>query len=210
MAMVKHDDFLNFIKSRRSAKRLRLSPISEEIIEEILDVATSAPSAHNAQPWRFIVITNQNVKLRLAEAMAQAWQGDLLKDGLSSEEVKKIINTSIERTMNASVLIMACLTMDDMDKYFDERRKRAEYLMAVQSVSAAMQNLLLAVHAKGLGACWRCAPLFCTDCVREILRIPKSFDPQALIEIGSRTERLKRSTRKPLKDVIRYNGWNLD
>ncbi|NWG09504.1 MAG: nitroreductase family protein [Nitrososphaerales archaeon] len=210
MAMVKPNDFLNFIKSRRSAKRLRLSPIPREIVEDILAVATSAPSAHNAQPWRFIVITNQNVKLRLAEAMAQAWQGDLLKDGLSSEEVEKIINTSIERTMNASVLIIVCLTMDDMDKYFDERRKRAEYLMAVQSVSAAIQNLLLAVHAKNLGACWRCAPLFCTDYVREILRVPKSFDPQALIEIGSRTERLKRPTRKPLKDIIRYNGWNLD
>jgi len=208
--MIKHDDFLNFIKSRRSAKRLRLRPIPVEIVEDILAVATSAPSAHNAQPWRFIVITDQNLKLRLAEAMAQAWQVDLLKDGLSSEEVEKIINTSIERTMNASVLIIVCLTMDDMNKYSDERRKRAEYLMAVQSVSAAIQNLLLAVHANGLGACWRCAPLFCKDCVSKILEVPKNFDPQALIEIGGHTERLKMPTRKPLKDIFRYNGWGFN
>ncbi|MCP8315808.1 MAG: nitroreductase family protein [archaeon] len=97
--------------------------------------------------------------------------------------------------------------MKDMDKYKDDKRKNAEYLMAVQSVSAAIQNLLLATHAKGLGACWRCAPLFCMEAVREVLKIPNDFDPQALIEIGYPLEQPQMPPRKLLKSVICYNKW---
>ncbi|MGQ9468771.1 MAG: nitroreductase family protein [Nitrososphaerales archaeon] len=206
--MIEYSDFLSFIKSRRSMKRLKPDSISRNIIEEILDVAISAPSAHNAQPWRFVIIDDQKVKIKLAEAMAQAWQEDLLKDGLSKIEIERLIKASKERTISASVLIIACLTMEDMDRYPDDRRKNAEYLMAVQSVSAAIQNLLLATHAKGLGACWRCAPLFCMEAVREVLKIPDNFDPQALIEIGYPLEQTQTPPRKALKSVIRYNEWS--
>ncbi|MCP8307089.1 MAG: nitroreductase family protein [archaeon] len=205
--MIESHDFLKFIKSRRSIKRLKPDSISRKVIEEILDVAISAPSAHNAQPWRFIIIDDQKVKIKLAEAMAQAWQEDLLKDGLSRIEIERLIEVSKKRTINASILIITCLTMKDMDKYKDDKRKNAEYLMAVQSVSAAIQNLLLATHAKGLGACWRCAPLFCMEAVREVLKIPNDFDPQALIEIGYPLEQPQMPPRKLLKSVICYNKW---
>jgi F420 biosynthesis protein FbiB-like protein len=205
--MIGSNGFLKFIKSRRSIRRLKPGYIPREVIEEILDVAISAPSAHNAQPWRFIIIDDQKVKIELADAMAQAWQEDLSKDGLSRVEIEKLIEASKKRTMNSSVLIIPCLTMNDMDKYPDDRRKNAEYLMAVQSVSAAIQNLLLAVHAKGFGACWRCAPLFCSDTIRKVLKIPDNFDPQALIEIGYPLEQPKMPSRKPLKSLISYNKW---
>lgn len=205
--MIESNDFLKFIKSRRSMKRLKPDPIPRKALEEILDIAISAPSAHNAQPWHFIIIDDQKVKIKLAEVMAQAWQNDLLKDGLPRIEIERLIEASKERTINASILIIACLTMRDMDKYEDDRRKNAEYLMAVQSLSAAIQNLLLAIHAKRLGACWRCAPLFCMEAVREVLMIPSAFDPQALIEIGHPLEQPKMPPRKPLKSVICYNKW---
>jgi F420 biosynthesis protein FbiB-like protein len=205
--MIESNDFLKFIKSRRSVKRLKPGSISRNIVEEILDVAVSAPSAHNAQPWRFIIIDDEKVKIKLADAMAQAWQEDLSKNGLSRIEIEKLIEASKKRTINSSILIIPCLTMEDMYKYPDDRRKKAEYLMAVQSVSAAIENLLLAIHAKGLGACWRCAPLFCMEAVREVLKIPNEFDPQALIEIGYPLEQPKMPSRKPLKSLISYNKW---
>jgi F420 biosynthesis protein FbiB-like protein len=205
--MIESNDFLRFIKSRRSIKRLKPDPIPRKTIEEILDIAVSAPSAHNAQPWRFVIIDDQKVKIELAEAMAKAWQKDLLKDGLTRIEIERLIEASKERAKNASILIIACLTMEDMDKYEDDRRKNAEYLIAVQSLSAAIQNLLLAIHVKGLGACWRCAPLFCMEAVREVLKIPGAFDPQALIEIGHPLEQPKMPPRKPLKSVICHNKW---
>ncbi|MCP8317703.1 MAG: nitroreductase family protein, partial [archaeon] len=148
--MIESHELLNFIKSRRSIKRLKPDSISRDVIEEILDVAISAPSAHNVQPWRFVIVDDQKVKIELAEAMAKAWKEDLSKNGLSRIEIERLIELSKERTIKASILVITCLTMEDMDKYKDDRRKNAEYLMAVQSVSAAIQNLLLATHAKGL------------------------------------------------------------
>jgi nitroreductase len=59
-----------------------------------------------------------------------------------------------------------------MDSYPDERRRRAEYLMAVQSTAMAAQNLLLAAEQEGLGACVMCAPLFCPEIVANALHLP--------------------------------------
>ncbi len=57
-----------------------------------------------------------------------------------------------------------------MDNYGDPRRDQNEYVMAAQSAAMAGQNLLLAAHDAGLGACWMCAPLFCPDVVRDVAR----------------------------------------
>src|SRR5260221_7073878 len=74
--------------------------------------------------------------------------------------------------------------MADMDRYPDAKRSAAEHQMAVQSVAMAVQNLLLAAHAEGLGACWMCAPLFCGDAVRGSLDLPADWQPQALVTLG--------------------------
>jgi nitroreductase len=79
--------------------------------------------------------------------------------------------------------------------------------MGVQSVAAAVQNLLLAAYAEGLGTCWFCAPLFCQQSVKEILKLPKEFEPQALITVGYPAEKPKAPKRKPLKSIARKNYW---
>ena len=91
---------------------------------------------------------------------------------------------SLERLTQAPLLILACLSMEKMDIYPDEKRRRAEMDMAVQAIGAAIQNLLLTAHYRGLGACWMCAPLFCPDVVCETLGLPREFLPQAIITIG--------------------------
>jgi nitroreductase len=76
------------------------------------------------------------------------------------------------------------MTMADMDRYPDPKRRRAEWTMATQSLALAGQNLLLAAHAEGLGACWLCAPLFCPEVVRAALGLPEDWEPQAFISLG--------------------------
>ena len=56
-----------------------------------------------------------------------------------------------------------------------------ERIMAIQSVAASIENLLLAAHEAGLGACWMAAPLYCPDVVREVLQLPDDWEAQALI-----------------------------
>jgi len=67
--------------------------------------------------------------------------------------------------------------------------------------------MLLAAHALGLGACWFCAPLFCPDVVKKVLRLPSDLEPQALITLGFPAEEPKPPPRKPLSEVVRWNYW---
>ena len=200
-------EFIGLLKARRSIRRLRPDPVPRELLIEALDAARWAPSAHNAQPWRFVVVTDKHVKEELAKSMAEAWRRDLLADGVPEGKVRELTEASIERFTKAPVLVLACLSMEGMHEYPDERRRRAERIMAVQSVAAALQNLLLAAHALGLGACWYCAPLFCPDVVRRVLGLPEDLEPQALVALGFPAEEPEPPPRKPLSEVVRWERW---
>ncbi|MEM3040845.1 MAG: nitroreductase family protein [Nitrososphaerota archaeon] len=198
--------YIDFIKSRRSSKLLEPKDADINDLLTALEVAVSAPNAHNAQPWRFILIRNKETVLKLLEAMAEEWKRDLLSDGLEERKADVIIRESISRTLRASAVIVVCLSMSEMDKYRDERRMKCEYIMAVQSVAAACQNLLLALHALGYGACWRCGPLFAPESVRRVLGIPRNVEPQALIEVGGQGG-IRPMRRKPLSEVVFMERW---
>jgi F420 biosynthesis protein FbiB-like protein len=172
------------MRSRRSIRRYTAHPVPRALIEDLLESARWAPSAHNRQPWRFVVLTDSAARAQLAAAMAARLRADRLADGDSPEAVEADAARSQSRISAAPVVIGLCLTVAEMDRYPDERRARAEHLMAVQSVAMAAQNILLAAHANGLGACWLCAPLFCPDTVRETLNLPADWEPQALITLG--------------------------
>jgi F420 biosynthesis protein FbiB-like protein len=137
--------------------------------------------------------------------MAKAWAADMAKDGVSIEA--ETFKLRVERFANAPALVLACLSMEDMTKFPDEERKRCERDLAMQSLAAALQNLLLAAHAKGLGACWFCAPAFCKETVREVLEIPDEVEPEALIAIGYPTEEPTVPPKKQLGDYCFKDKW---
>ena len=182
------NDLLQLMQTRRSIRRFSDQPVSREVITQLLEAAHWGPSAHNRQPWRFVVLTANADKHALADAMAARLEADLRADGVSEEEVAKDTNRSRARITGASVVIVVCLTMSDMDTYPDPQRQAFEHQMAVQSVGMASQNLLLAAHAAGLGACWMCAPLFAADVVRDVLSLPDDFEPQGMIVLGKPAE----------------------
>jgi len=189
------------IQERRSIRRFDGSAIPPETLQRVLEAATTAPSAHNRQPWRFVIITALEDKRSLANVLGEELREDRLTDGDDPGQIEKDVTQSIERIAGAPVVVIACLSMEAMDFYPDERRKTAEYIMAVQSVSMAAQNLLLAAHAEGLGACWLCAPLFTKDEVREELNLPEGWDPQGLIILGYPADAGKDRPRRPIEEV---------
>lgn len=190
------------IHSRRSIRRYTAEPVPATLVEQLLTAAIWAPSAHNRQPWRFAVIQTDSAKQTLATAMGERLRVDRLADGDPAEAVEADAARSYARITSAPIVIAVCLTMADMDVYPDTRRKKAEYLMATQSVAMAVQNLLLAAHAEGLGACWMCAPLFCPDVVKGALDLPDDWEPQALITLGYPADAGKPASRKPVEAVI--------
>jgi len=200
-------NLLDVIRDRRSIKEYSSKEISKEVFSRILEAGRWAPSAHNAQPWRFIVIKDSVLKQKLAEDMAGRWDEDMSKNGISKERRESLIMASVKQFGSAPVVIIACLTMEDMDKYPDDQRKKIEYVMAVQSVATAIENILLAAHSEGLGSCWFCAPLFCPDVVRKTLKIPEHVDPQALITLGYPANKPNPPSRKPLEDIAYQDFW---
>jgi F420 biosynthesis protein FbiB-like protein len=182
-------------------RRYRPEPVPEDVLREVLAAAVYAPSAHNRQPWRFAVIREAEAKRGLAEAMGARLRADLTRDGAPAEVIEADAARSYDRLTAAPVLIVLCLSMVEMDVYPDARRAHLEWVMAAQSTAMAGQNLLLAAHALGLGACWMCAPLFCPEVVRAALSLPPDWEPQGVITLGyPAQERTK--TRKPLEEVV--------
>ena len=203
MVPVTESSFFHTLLSRRSIRRYEPRPVPEELIERILTAAIWAPSAHNRQPWRFVVIREAGTKVALATAMGDKLRRDLEADGAPESVIAKDVNRSYERITKAPMLVLICLSMAEMDRYPDELRQRNEWVMAAQSTAMAGQNLLLAAHALGLGACWMCAPLFCPATVVATLDLPPDWEPQGLITLGYPAER-KEKSRQPLETRVLY------
>jgi F420 biosynthesis protein FbiB-like protein len=200
-AASRRDGWYELAAGRRSIRRYGTAPVPAETLRRILSAACWAPSAHNRQPWRFAVLDEAAAKDRLARAMGERLQADRLADGDAADLVAADVARSRARISGAPVVVVVALDMEDMDRYPD-KRQRAEYLMAVQSTAMAVQNLLLAAHAEGLGACWMCAPLFCPEVVSAALDLPKGWEPQALVTMGGPANAGKPPMRHPVETVL--------
>ena len=196
-------DLHNFMRTRRSVRRFKSDPVPDSVIETILTTATFAPSAHNRQPWRFVVVANSFVRTKLADAMAHDFQRDLESDGIPLEKIQAQVKRSKDRIISAPVAILLCLDMSEMDRYPDKRRTKAEFRLTVQSVAAAGMQLLLAAHAEGLGAVWACWVLFAVETIQEVLELPKTWEPQALYFLGYPDGNPKEKILKVMKSVVR-------
>ena len=177
-------DLLKFLRARRSLRRYQRRPIPDGILEQLLEAAIWAPSAHNRQPWRFVIVSEKAQKEGLARAMGAKLRADLEADGLPEPVIEKDVGRSFERISTAPLLILLCMTVSDMDAYPDERRSASERTMAIQSTAMAGQNILLMASSLGLGACWICAPLFCPDLVGAALDLPPDWQAQGMITVG--------------------------
>ena len=181
-------DLLTALRSRRSIRRYTDRPVLPAVIDQLLEAATRAPSSHNSQPWRFVVITTASVKAELADRMGERLRADRLRAADRVETIDRDVSRSRDRITSAPAIIVVCLSTIGLDDHH-------ERLMAIQSVAASIQSLLLAAHEVGLGTCWMAAPLYCPDVVREVLRLSSDWDAQALITIGYPADEGKRRER---------------
>ena len=195
-------DLPTLIRNRRSVRQFQERPVTREQIEQILEAARWAPSPHGRQPWRFVVLTKPEIKRRLADQMGEDWQRNLEMDGQSADIVNIRREKSRQRILHAPALIIPCLYLEDLDSYPDAQRQADETTMAIQSIGAAIQNMLLMAYDLGLDSGWMCAPLFCPEVVCAALELDTRLIPQALIPIGYAAADPKRRERLPLDRLI--------
>lgn len=171
------------ILGRRSVRRFLPHPVPPSLVRELVSLAACAPAPHHSQPWRFVLLS-AGAREALAEAMGQAWRSDLQIDGAPADVAERLLARSRRRLLAAPVLLLACLELSAARPWPDERRRRAERDMFVQSLGAALQNLMLAAHSRGLGSCLMGAPLYCQEAVRQALGLPGQWEPAFLVELG--------------------------
>jgi F420 biosynthesis protein FbiB-like protein len=195
-------DLATLMRSRRSVRKYQVRPVARELLEQILEAARWAPSPHGRQPWRFVVLTRQELKIQLAERMGETWRHNLQMDGQPEEVVNTRMEKSRQRILNAPALIIPCLYLEDMDRYPDAKRQADETTMAIQSLGAAIQNMLLMAYDLGLDSGWMCAPLFCPEIVCDTLALDARLIPQALVTVGYIAAEPQRRERLPLSSLI--------
>lgn len=172
------------LRGRRSIRSYQERPVPDDLLDAIVGAACHAPSPHHSFPWRIAILTGAESKSRLSDAMAESWRADLAGDGIPAGDVEQEVARSRRRLTHSPLVLVGSVYFEPLDEYPDAARQQAETLMAAHSLGAALQNVMLAAHAHGLASCWMCAPVFCSDVVRDALGLNDGLIPHAIVTIG--------------------------
>lgn len=190
------DNFADLALTRRSIRKFEDKDIPLEEIEEFIRIAVSAPSGCNSQCWRFIAIKDKAVIQQIADAVINKVDEILsIKRHELSENYLLSKRKMVSFFTGAPVVVAVFMTkLEYYDSTFEDILKEQGYsdedimrLFAypdLLSIGAAVQNLLLAVHEKGYGACWMNEPAIAGDEIGRILGVPEDNKFISLIPIG--------------------------
>jgi coenzyme F420-0:L-glutamate ligase/coenzyme F420-1:gamma-L-glutamate ligase len=172
------------LEARRSIRTFLPEPVPRTDLDAMVTAACIAPAPHHSRPWRWVVLDGEPARLDLAVAMGAHWRVDLERDGVDTARIDELVGASVARLSAAPAALLGCLTWDGLDRYPDETRRRAEYGMALLSLGAAVENLMLAATDREYASCWVAAPIFCPETARDALALPQEWLPHALVLVG--------------------------
>jgi len=164
------------IETRRSVRAFTNEEVSEEEVQKLIDAARRAPSAGDIQSWEFVIVRDAKIKHKLSAA------------ALNQTFIKE-----------APVVIVVCA---------DEARSswgygsRGASLYCLQDTAAAIQNMLLAACALGLGTCWVGA--FHEDEVAKVVNVPIGVRPVAIIPVGHPAEKPRARLKRSINEIVHY------
>jgi nitroreductase len=172
-------DAIECIATRRSIRRFLKMPVDFETIMNIIEAGSLAPSSGNVQDWKFILVDNQDLKKEICE------------HSLGQECI-----------YNAAFLVVICSDPEQTELHYGLRGER---LYTVQNCAASAENMLLAAHALGIGGIWVGA--FDEEKMRELMDIPKSARPQAILAFGYPDEIPDHKRIKDLSIITYFNSY---
>ena len=197
---------LQALHARRTIRSFGAGGVARSAIEEAVRAACTAPAPHHTRPWAFSVLDTDPAKRALMGAMAAAWRDDLSRDGVAEVVIARRIARSDAVLGAAPALIVPWSRMDGAHGYPDGERADAERTMFLLSGGAAIQNLLLGLHAQGVASCWISSTLFCQEETRAVLDAPSGWTALGIVACGPMPEGGASRPRPPLQldDVLRW------
>ena len=203
-------DVKTAIRTRRSVRKYKTTPVPKEIVLELLEAANLAPSATNRQPWEFVVVSRSYLdrledilkeafRERVAgvseEAMRQAIKDLSLPEEESGDRLKSL-GRFYHTLGGAPVAVGVCLPREN-DPWVWKNN--------ISDSAAAIENLLLAAWDKGLGTCWMAGPLKArADVIATFLGVPPDRELVAIVTLGYPDHQ---PPMPPKKDVAKKTRW---
>ena len=172
------------ISARRTIRAFGPGGVPREAVEEAVRAACTAPAPHHTRPWAFTALDGEPAKRALLAAMAAAWREDLERDGVTEDVIARRIDRSDAVLGTAPVLIVPWIRFRGAHRYEDEERAHAEQEMFLLSGGAAIQSLLLALHAQGIASCWISSTLFCQEETRAVLSMDDEWFALGAVAAG--------------------------
>jgi len=183
--MVDGRTMLDLILKRQSDRSYSDKPVESEKIERIIEAGRIAPSACNAQPWKFIVVTDNDLRNKLSDAASAKLLG---------------MNSFVSQ---APLLIVVVREKANMSSRIGATVKDKDYSLI--DIGIASENICIQAAAEGLGSCmigW-----FDETQVKKLLGIPSSKRVELIITIGYTTKETREKRRKPLSETVSYNKY---
>jgi nitroreductase len=203
-------------------RRLKPDPVPDELVWKVLDAAIRAPSGGNTQPWRFLVIRDAETKRFIQERYRRGWdryvQANLkaaaeaavpMTDAEAAARAKMIGAAThlADHLHEAPVMLLVCMQPRKMDLPPDPESQPPSPAALYASIFPAVQNILLACRAHGLGATLTTLHLLYERAIKTKLGIPDEIETVALIPIGWPVGKFGPTTRAPVETLTYWDRW---
>jgi len=196
-------DFYDVATTQRAMRRLKPDAVPDEVLWKILETATRAPSGGNAQPWNFLVVRDEAKKRKIGEWYLDAWKRSYgpSRDAMLANDAMARTFRSADHLANhlaeAPVLVIATIKkgMPNVSSTLGA------------SIYPAVQNLMLAARAEGLGTTLTTLHKLHEPEVKELLGIPDDIETMALIPVGWPKGKFGAPQRLPVEKVVYWDSW---
>ncbi|MDP9236916.1 MAG: nitroreductase family protein [Chloroflexota bacterium] len=197
-------DFFDVTNTQRAMRRLKPDSIPEADLWKLLDTAIMAPNGGNLQPWNFVVIRDPEKKRKIAEWYLEGWEKSYgpAREAMTADPARARTYNSADylarHLADVPVLVLATL----------RRGPIPLDAIAGASIYPAVQNLMLAARALGLGTTLTTLHKFHEKDVKALLGIPESVETMALIPIGIPRGKFGTPSRMPAEKVVFWDSWS--